>query len=302
MNKKEEKERSSTCNQHEEGGESGQSIAGKSITSELSASTTDWVDFPPRLFRSTAPRQQKTISGDYNSIIETMMPWDDADDQDNSDDDARKHIYGDDDNDLDCYGFVMGSVDEETVKLRQENELLRKQLEEMSTAAIERQDSQNDIKFLQNKIDELEAELLRSKKRLQVADETNAAINDAHDRKAEECEDLQREVKRLTELVQEKNRLENVAETNKALNEAHDENHKECEELKSDICKFADSFAAQHDNLQQLERRVSKLASENEELKASNSSLAKRLNSSCKTNRTKRKLQLQIHGEKELQL
>ena len=59
--------------------------AEKSITSELSASTTDWVDFPPQLFRSTAPRQQKTISGDYDSIIETMMPWDDADDQVNSD-------------------------------------------------------------------------------------------------------------------------------------------------------------------------------------------------------------------------
>jgi hypothetical protein len=287
INNEEKKERGGNCNENEEG-EEGQSMSGKSITSELSASTTDWVDFPPQLFRSTTPRQQKTISGDHNSIIETIMPWDDADDQVNSDDDARKCLFGDDDNDLDCYGFVIGSVDEETIKLRQENELLRKQLEKMSTAtvAIERQDSPNDIKIiekLQNKVDELKEELSLAKERLEVAAETNIAINDAHDRKAEECEDLQREVKRLTELVQEKNRLENAAETNKALNEAHDEKHKECEELKSDIGKFADSFAAQHDNLQQLERRVSKLASENEELKASNRILAKRLNKTIRT-------------------
>ena len=288
---KEEEERSSTCNQHEEG-EEGRAMSGKSITSELSASTTDWVDFPPQLFRSTAPRKQKAISGDHDSIIETMMPWDDADDQVNSDDDARKRLFCDVDNDLDCYGFVIGSVDEDTTKVRQENELLRKKLEEMSTAAIERQDcSPNDSKIiekLQNEVDELKEELSLAKERLEVAAYTNIVINDAHDRKAEECEDLRREVNRLTELVQEKNRLENAAETNIALNEAHDQKHKECEELKSDIRKFADSFAAQNDNLQQLERRVSKLASENEELKASNRSLAKRLNSSCKTNRTKR--------------
>lgn len=292
----EEKERSSTCNQNEER-EEGQSMldldcAGKSITSELSASTTDWVDFPPQLFRSNTPRHQKTISGDYDSIIETMMPWDDADDQVNNDDDARKCLFGDDDNDLDCYGFVIGSVDEETIRLRQENELLRNKLEEMSTAAIERQDAPDvsKIEILQNEIDELKEELSLAKERLEVASETNIAINEAHDRKAEECEDLQREVNRLTELVQEqeKNRLENATETNKALNEAHDQKHKECEELKSDIDKFADSFATQHDNLQQLERRVSKLASENEELKASNRSLAKRLNNSCRQTNNER--------------
>jgi hypothetical protein len=152
----------------------------------------DWVDFPPLLFRST-PREQ-TMSYSSDGIIETMMPWDDADDQVNNDDGARKPLFGDDDNDLDWNGFLAGSVDEETIRLRHENELLRNKLEEMSTAANEMKDSQNDIKSLQNKVDELEEELLRSKKRLEVAAETNIAINDAHDRKAEECEDLKRDM------------------------------------------------------------------------------------------------------------
>jgi hypothetical protein len=189
----------------------------------------DWVDFPPLLFRSIPTKQ--------HGIIETMMPWDDADDQVNSDDDARKCLFGDDDNDLDCYGFVIGSVDEETIRLRQENELLQNKLEEMSTAANEMKDSQNDIKFLQNKVDGLEAELLRSKKRLQVADETNVAINDAHDRKAEECQ-----------------------------------------ELKRDMETFANSFAAQHEKLEQLEGSLRKLMTENEQLRA-NKDVAVRLNS-----------------------
>ena len=174
-----------------------------------------------------------------NSIIETMMPWDDADDQVNNDvGTRRKRLFGDDDNDLDWNGFLAGSVDEETIKLRQENKLLQNKLEEMSTAAIEIQDSQNDIKSLQNKIDELEAELLRSKKRLEVAAETNVAINDAHDRKDEECQ-----------------------------------------ELKRDMETFANSYAAQHEKLEQLEGSLRKLMTENEQLRASNKDFAVLLNS-----------------------
>ncbi len=78
-----------------------------------------------------------------------------------------------------------------------------------------------------------------------------------------------------------------LIKSTEALNDSHDRKSEECEGLKRDMDAFAETFAKQHDNMQELEGRLRNVMAENEELKknSSNEDLGLR----CKSGKSSRK-------------
>mmetsp|Transcript_5462 Transcript_5462/g.9308 ORF Transcript_5462/g.9308 Transcript_5462/m.9308 type:complete len:142 (-) Transcript_5462:5-430(-) len=64
-------------------------------------------------------------------------------------------------------------------------------------------------------------------------------------------------------------RMNFLTKCTEALNDAHDRKNEEYEELKREMDTFAETFAAQHNNMQELEGRLRNVMAENEELKCS---------------------------------
>jgi len=188
-----------------------------------------------------------------------------------------------------CTSFTADITDteEDTSKLREDNQILRKQLEllrgmgpnsvipddqeydesvapgeEGSAASSEKgfigdayavyatssdKSDQDERIRLQKIINELKEELKQTKKRSKYDLDDVNRVNTS----------LRRD-------------LERAEYTSTALNDELDLKYEEYEALQEDLEKFAETFATQHEELQQLEGRVKKLASENEELQASN--------------------------------
>jgi len=72
-------------------------------------------------------------------------------------------------------------------------------------------------------------------------------------------------------------RLNILTKCTEALNHAHDLKSEECEDLKRDMERFAETFAAQHNSLEELEGRLRKvMSSERGELQHSNEMEVKR--------------------------
>ena len=233
-------------------------------------SENDWVDFPAQSFIVSS--EEQVIIEDFGSIIASTMLGV-GDDISDNDDDAKKCLFGDVKVDWD--GFI----------------------DEFPT-------SSSMIETLQSEIKELKEELTLTQKRLETANTTNEALNEAHDQKHKELEQLNQDMDRFSDVIMlcmQKLRERNVAlesenddmkqrvnvltRCTEALNDAHDRKNEEYDELKKDIDKFATTVAEQHDNMQVLEGRLRDAISENEELKSSLS----RARAKTKSSRRKKK-------------
>ena len=222
------------------------------------ADDDDWVDFPTQSFSNS---DAQTTNNDFGSILTSTMMGEDTN---NDDSDARKRLF--DNNNIDFDGFIDDSSASSSI-----------------------------IETLQNEVNELKEELSQTKKRLDSATTTNEALNEAHDQKHKELEQLNQDMdkfsdiimlcmkqlrERNTTLVSENDELKSSTEDmrvrmnfltkcTEALNDAHDRKNEEYEELKREMDTFAETFAAQHDNMQELEGRLRNVMAENEELKCS---------------------------------
>ena len=191
-----------------------------------------------------------------------------------------------------CTSFTADITDteEDMSKLREENQILRKQLE------LLRGMGPNDVIPDGQEYDESVCGVVRDEEGSTTSSE-KGFIGDAHvafaasSDKSDQDERirLQQLINELKEeLYQTKKRakydlddvnrvnkslrrdLEKAEYTNTALNDELDLRYEEYEVLQEDMEKFADTFATQHEDLQKLEGRVKKLTSENEELLSSN--------------------------------
>eukprot|EP00984_Skeletonema_dohrnii_P023236 scaffold12325_cov72-Skeletonema_dohrnii-CCMP3373.AAC.2 len=239
----------------------------------------DWVDFPTQSFVSNSDAQ--TSNNDFGSILTSTMMGEDTN---NDDSDARKRLF--DNNNIDFDGFIDDSSASSSI-----------------------------IETLQNEVNELKEELTQTKKRLESATTTNEALNEAHDQKHKELEQLNQDMDKFSDIImlcmqqlRERNatlvseneelksstedmrvRMNFLTKCTEALNDAHDRKNEEYEELKREMDTFAETFAAQHDNMQELEGRLRNVMAENEELKCSKKEdLGLRVKKSGKSSRRRR--------------
>ena len=250
-------------------------------------STEDsWVEFPTQSFASTnsSDAQSPPSEDDFGTILASAFGGDDTNDDNNSAADARKRLF--DKTNIDFHGFIEDSS--------------------ASTSMME---------TLQHEVNELKEELTQTKKRLEAATATNEALNEAHDQKHKELEQLNQDMdkfsdvimlcmqqlrKRNADLASENEELKSSTEDmrarmnfltkcTEALNDAHDRKSEECAELKREMDAFAETFATQHDNMQELERRLQNVMEENEELrKCSNDDLGLRVKKRGESSRRRR--------------
>mmetsp|Transcript_10289 Transcript_10289/g.17020 ORF Transcript_10289/g.17020 Transcript_10289/m.17020 type:complete len:397 (+) Transcript_10289:192-1382(+) len=226
-----------------------------------------WVEFPTQSsFESSknsgAQQRDDDDDDDFGSILASAFGGDDT----NNDADARKCLF-DNTTPIDFHGFV----DDSSV-------------------------SSSIMKTLQNEVDELRLELTQTKKLLETATATNEALNEAHDQKHKELEQLNQDMDKFSDVImlcmqqlRKRNaaleseneglkssaedmraRMNFLARCTEALNDAHDRKNEECEELKREMNAFAETFAAQDDKMQELEGRLRNVMAENEELKCAN--------------------------------
>jgi len=241
----------------------------------------DWVDFSTQSFVSNSDAQ--TSNNDFGSILASTMMGEDTN---NDDSDARKRLF--DNNNIDFDGFIDDSS--------------------ASSSLIE---------TLQNEVNELKEELTQTKKRLESATTTNEALNEAHDQKHKELEQLNQDMDKFSEIImlcmqqlRERNatlvseneelksstedmrvRMNFLTKCTEALNDAHDRKNEEYEELKREMDTFAETFAAQHDNMQELEGRLRNVMAENEELKCSKEDLGLRVKSGKRSRRRRGRME-----------
>jgi len=237
----------------------------------------DWVDFPPQssfLSSNADDVEQMLSSDDLGRIMSFTMTGDDANNED-ADADARKCLF--DNIDVNWDGFITDDDEPTTSSLLT-------------------------IESLQTEVTQLTEELSQTKKRLESATITNEVLNEAHDKKHEELEQLNQDMDKFADIImlcmqqlRERNvkltleneelkssnkdmavRLNTLTRCTEALNSAHDRKNEECEGLKRDMEKFAETFAAQHDTMEELEGRLRKVMSEREELLLQNNSSNKK--------------------------
>lgn len=228
-----------------------------------------WVEFPTQSSsfvssNSSGVQPPPSDDDDFGIILASAFGGDDiTSNEDNDDADARKRLF--DNTTIDLHGFINDSS---------------------ST-------SSSMMQTLQNEVQELKEELRQTKKRLETATATNQALNEAHDQKHHELEQLNQDMDKFSDVIMlcmqslrkrnaalesENEELKSSAEDMKvrmnfltkcteALNDAHDRKNGECEELKREMDSFAETFAVQHDTMQELEGRLRNVLAENEELK-----------------------------------
>jgi chromosome segregation ATPase len=246
------------------------------------AEGNDWVDFPPQSFLSPNSQdagQLSSTSDDFGRITSfTIITEDDANNI-NEDEDAahaRKCLF--ENIDVTWDGFITDDDEPTTSSLLT-------------------------IETLQTEITQLTEELTQTKKRLESAKASNEALNEAHDKKHKELEQLNQDMDKFSDIImlcmqqlRERNatlqseneqlklsnkdmsvRLNILTKCTEALNDAHDLKSEECEDLKRDMERFAETFAAQHNSLEELEGRLRKvMSSERGELQHSNEMEVKR--------------------------
>lgn len=246
------------------------------------AEGNDWVDFPPQSFLSPNSQdagQLSSTSDDFGRITSfTIITEDDANNI-NEDEDAahaRKCLF--ENIDVTWDGFITDDDEPTTSSLLT-------------------------IETLQTEITQLTEELTQTKKRLESAKASNEALNEAHDKKHKELEQLNQDMDKFSDIImlcmqqlRERNatlqseneelklsnkdmsvRLNILTKCTEALNHAHDLKSEECEDLKRDMERFAETFAAQHNSLEELEGRLRKvMSSERRELQHSNEKEVKR--------------------------
>eukprot|EP00984_Skeletonema_dohrnii_P015623 scaffold6776_cov99-Skeletonema_dohrnii-CCMP3373.AAC.20 len=231
--------------------------AGTQLVIGDDSTENDWVDFSNQSFDSNLDAQP--LNNDFGSILTSTMMGEDTT---NDDSDARKRLF--DNNNIDFDGFIDDSSASSSI-----------------------------IETLQNEVNELKEELTQTKKRLESATTTNEALNEAHDQKHKELEQLNQDMDKFSDIImlcmqqlRERNallvsendelksstedmrvRMNFLTKCTEALNDAHDRKNEEYEELKREMDTFAETFAAQHDNMQELEGRLRNVMAENEELK-----------------------------------
>ncbi len=251
-----------------------------------------WVEFPTQSFVSSnsSGAQLPPSEDDFGTILASAFGGDDTNyDDNNSAAEARKRLF--DNTNIDFNGFIEDSS--------------------ASTSMME---------TLQHEVNELKEELAQTKKRLEAATTTNEALNEAHDQKHKELEQLNQDMdkfsdvimlcmqqlrKRNADLASENEELKSSTEDmrarmnfltkcTEALNDAHDRKSEECAELKREMDAFAETFATQHDNMQELEGRLRNVMEENEELrKCSNDDLGLRVKKRGESSRRRRRSRME---------
>lgn len=188
-----------------------------------------------------------------------------------------------------CTSFTadITDTDEDMSKLREENQILRKQLEllrGMGPNTVIRDEQEYD-------------ESVAPGEDVSIASSENGFIGDAYalTSNISDQDERIRLQKLINELKEESKQtkfdlddmkrvnaslrrdLERAEYTSTALNDELDLKYEEYEALQEDLEKFAETFATQHEELQQLEGRVKKLASENADLQASNNDKSEKI-------------------------
>jgi predicted nucleic acid-binding Zn-ribbon protein len=265
-------------------GTGAQLVIGGEVSTEDS-----WVEFPTQSFVSSNSSQSPPSEDDFGNILASAFGGDDTNYDSDSAADARKRLF--DSTNIDFNGFIRDSS--------------------ASTSMME---------TLQHEVNELKEELAQTKKHLEAATATNEALNEAHDQKHKELEQLNQDMDKFSDVImlcmqQLRKRNADLASKNEelksstedmrarmnfltkcteALNDAHDRKSEECAELKREMDAFAETFAAQHDNMQELEGRLRNVMEENEELrKWSNDDLGLRVKERGESSRRRRRSRME---------
>lgn len=185
-----------------------------------------------------------------------------------------------------CTSFTADITEEDDLsKLREENQILRKQLE-LLRAIGPNEVIPDDHEYDESVVPDEEGGSATSSEQGFIGD-THVAYTKTSDKSdQDERIRLQKEIIELKEeLKQTKKRskydlddanrvntslrrdLEKANSTNTTLNDELDLRYEEFETLQEDMEKFAETFATQHEELQRAQGRVKKLTFENEELK-----------------------------------
>lgn len=193
----------------------------------------------------------------------------------------------------DCTSFTvdMDTVEDETARLREENQVLRKQLELLRFNGVF-----DDVQYDDQQYDEsvdcgsvssetTVLELVMNHIYLEVETVTEDGMIKTRDESESRTVKLQSELDELKVEMEQRNRIarydvDDMTRINRSLRAdleamtaekiANEEEFKmKYDELSNDVEKFAETFATQYEELQHLEIQTKKLQSENARLKAS---------------------------------
>ena len=187
-----------------------------------------------------------------------------------------------------CTSFTADITEEDDIsKLREENQILRKQLE-LLRAIGPNEVIPDDHEYDESVVPDEEDGSATSSEQGFIGDTHVAYAKTSDKSDQDERIRLQKQIIELKEeLKQTKKRskydlddvnrvnaslrrdLEKANSTNTALNDELDLRYEEFETLQEDMEKFAETFASQHEELQRVQGRVKKLTFENEELQLS---------------------------------
>lgn len=188
-----------------------------------------------------------------------------------------------------CTSFTadITDTDEEMSKLREENQILRKQLEllrGMGPNTVIPDDQEYDESVAPGE-DDSDASSEKGFIGYAYPLSSNKSDQDERIRLQKLINELKEELKQTKFDLDDVTRvnaslrrdLERAEYTSTALNDELDLKYEEYETLQEDLEKFAETFATQHEELQRLEGRVKKLVSEKEELQASNNDKSEKI-------------------------
>ena len=187
-----------------------------------------------------------------------------------------------------CTSFTadITDTDEDMTKLREENQILRKQLEflrgmgpsevipddqeyDESVAPGEESTGSEENNFIgdAHALHATSSDKSDQDERIRLQQLTNELREELRQTKKHAKYELD-DVNRVNESLRRD--LERAEYTSTALNDELDQKYDEYESLQEDLEKFAETFAVQHEEMQQLEVRLKKLTAEKEELQSSN--------------------------------